>query len=195
MVIAGVAAVSVVLLIYSLAAQRSVRMQAATAEDLMRESRVQAQQVERERERLLAEMTPADVASLQSAHKLVDRKSFSWTRLFNDLESAMPQTVRVTRISVRDVAQNRNITVADVGMTVIGRTADDVTNMIAQMNASGVFLVTPLTQTADARGRGVEWTLQVNYMPAPLRTTPSLDKQVSAQSGVARIEASNLTMN
>jgi Tfp pilus assembly protein PilN len=49
-------------------------------------------------------LTQEQLQTLAAAHVLVDRKRFSWSRLFADLEAALPGTVRVTRISVRDVA-------------------------------------------------------------------------------------------
>ena len=56
---------------------------------------------------------------------LVDRKRFSWSRLFADLESALPGNVRVTRISVRDVAARGEQTLAELDLTVVSKTPDD----------------------------------------------------------------------
>jgi Tfp pilus assembly protein PilN len=108
-----------------------------------------------------------ELLRLNGAQQLVDRKRFSWTRLFSDLETALPQKVRVTRISVRDVATRGSRTSAQLDMTVIGKNPDDVTDMISEMDRGGVFRAEPLTQNLQ-KGRGetgTEWTLLVNYTP------------------------------
>jgi Tfp pilus assembly protein PilN len=108
-----------------------------------------------------------ELLRLNGAQQLVDRKRFSWTRLFSDLETALPQNVKVTRISVRDVATRGSRTSAQLEMTVIGKNPDDVTDMISEMDRGGVFRAEPLTQNLQ-KGRGetgTEWTLLVNYTP------------------------------
>lgn len=149
----------------------------------------------REQERLLktqaAEvqeaLTPEQAQSLQAAHGLTDRKRFSWSRLFADLESALPSSVRVTRIGVRDVAFQGGQTVADLDLTVVGKSPADVTEMISNMDREAIFHAEPLSQTLQ-KGRGesgTEWTLQVIYRPragvAPARSED--------EKGVAEVNA------
>src|SRR5438552_18433300 len=52
-----------------------------------------------------AALTPEQQRTLKSAHLLVDRKRFSWARLFGDLESVMPGNARVSRIAVTEVVR------------------------------------------------------------------------------------------
>src|SRR5688500_20392641 len=52
-------------------------------------------------------LTQEQLQTLAAAHVLVDRKRFSCSRLFADLEPALPGTLRVTRTSARDVAARR----------------------------------------------------------------------------------------
>src|SRR5436190_19354111 len=47
-------------------------------------------------------LTPDQKKDLKYAHALVDRKQFSWARLFADLEASLPGSVRVTRILVKE---------------------------------------------------------------------------------------------
>ncbi len=62
-------------------------------------------------------LSPEDQKMLKSAHTLVDRKRFSWARLFEDLEGALPGAVRVQRIAVKGVAMEGDRTVADLELT------------------------------------------------------------------------------
>ncbi len=48
--------------------------------------------------RMNQELSPDQAETLKAAHKLVGRKSFSWSRLLADLEATVPVGVRVTRI-------------------------------------------------------------------------------------------------
>ena len=77
--------------------------------------------------------------SLKSAHELVDRKRFSWSRLFADLEGVLPQSVRVARIAVRQVHSQGDHMVANLELMVIAKSPTAVTDMIAVMDKEGIF--------------------------------------------------------
>lgn len=140
-------------------------------------------------------MTPEQRVSLLAAQSLVDRKRFSWSRLFADLEAALPGGIRVSRISVRDVAQRGEQTIAILELAVIEKTPNSVTGMIADMDRDGIFQAEPVAQTLQ-KGRGesgTEWTLRVRYTPragvpiAPSRSTNiAATTTATAENGGAR---------
>jgi len=112
-------------------------------------------------------LTPEQSKALKSAHELVDRKRFSWTRLFGDLESVLPNGVRVTRIAVRHVAVHGGHTVADLELTVVATTPTTVTDMIGEMDRGGIFHAELATQSLQ-KGKGetgAEYELNVQYSP------------------------------
>jgi Tfp pilus assembly protein PilN len=112
-------------------------------------------------------LNPEQSKALKSAHELVDRKRFSWTRLFGDLESVLPNGVRVTRIAVRHVAAHGGHTVADLELTVVATTPTTVTDMIAEMDRGGIFHAELATQSLQ-KGKGetgAEYELNVQYSP------------------------------
>lgn len=112
-------------------------------------------------------MTPEQRNSLLAAQSLVNRKRFSWSRLFADLEAALPGGIRVSRISVRDVAQRGEQTIATLDLAVIEKSPGSVTGMISEMDRGGVFQAEPIAQALQ-KGRGesgTEWTLRVRYTP------------------------------
>ncbi len=112
-------------------------------------------------------LTPEQSKALKSAHELVDRKRFSWTRLFGDLESVLPNGVRVTRIAVRHVAAHGGHTVADLELTVVATTPITVTDMIAEMDHGGIFHA-ELATVSLQKGKGetgAEYELNVQYVP------------------------------
>ena len=83
----------------------------------------QEQEILRQAEQVKQAMTPEQLQSLKSAHELVNRKRFSWSRLFADLEAVLPGGVRVSRIAVRQVRTQGGRTIAgssgDSGQTVV----------------------------------------------------------------------------
>ena len=105
--------------------------------------------------------------ALQAAHQLVDRKRFSWSRLFADLEDAVPDNVRVSRIAVRDITRQGDQTVADLDLVVFSKASTNVLQMIGEMNKSGIFNAVLANQNLQ-KGRGEvgsEFELVVVYRP------------------------------
>ncbi len=112
-------------------------------------------------------LAPEQRRLLDAAHTLVDRKQFSWTRLFTDLEAALPNNVRVVRINVRDVFLRSNPPTAELELVVISKVHTDVTTMIADMDRGGVFQAEPIAQNLQkgSGAGGMEWVLRVFYRP------------------------------
>jgi type IV pilus assembly protein PilN len=78
-----------------------------------------------------------DVASVEArqANDLIDRRTFSWTELFNRLETTLPPEVRIT--SVRPALdRNRRITLT---ITVLARGVDDVNEFMERLETTGAF--------------------------------------------------------
>jgi Tfp pilus assembly protein PilN len=112
-------------------------------------------------------LTPEQQSTLKFAHGLVDRKRFSWSQLFSDLEAALPGGVRVSRIVVQDVRAQDDRTVANLDLTVASKSATTVTQMIDDMEREGVFHAELRAQTLQ-RGRGesgAEYEMDVHYVP------------------------------
>lgn len=111
--------------------------------------------------------TPDQRLALPAAHELVDRKGFSWSRLLADLESSLPNNVRVSRIAVRDVTKRGSQTEAQLDLAVFAQDSATVIDMIGAMNQENVFQVQLRSQTLQkGRGEGgTEYELFVMYRP------------------------------
>lgn len=153
-----------------------VERQSGSLRQQLETIRVQAEQIN-------SELTPTEKQTLNAAQALIDRKRFSWSRLFADLESALPSSIRVTRITVRDVYAKGGRTSADLDLTIVSKSDADVTGMIAEMGRSGIFQADVTSQNLK-RGRGeggTEWTLFVHYSPRTgVPTTASKDNSIAA---------------
>lgn len=144
----------------------------------------QAQAFQKQTEAVRIALTAEQLKTLGSAHELVDRKRFSWSRLLADLESALPGSVRVTRISVRDVATQGDQTRTRLDLTVVSKTPTTITEMIADMDRAGVFQAELLSQNLQ-KGRGesgTEYELSVLYRPRA--GSPSSDDKAAALASV-----------
>ncbi|HEU5239805.1 MAG TPA: hypothetical protein VFU37_21920 [Pyrinomonadaceae bacterium] len=114
-----------------------------------------------------AALTPEQQKDLKYTHALVDRKQFSWARLFSDLEASLPGGVRVTRILVKEVHMEGDRAVADLDLVVASKTYTTVTDMIQEMQSQGVFSPVLVAQNPN-RGKteaGSEYELSVHYVP------------------------------
>lgn len=127
----------------------------------------QAQVFQKQAEEVRTALTAEQLKTLGAAHELVDRKRFSWSRLLADLGSALPGSVRVTRISVRDVATRGDQTLAELDLTVVSKTPSTITEMIAEMDRAGILQAELRSQNLQ-KGRGesgTEYELSVLYRP------------------------------
>jgi len=109
--------------------------------------------------------TPDQQQALPAAHELVDRKSFSWSRLLADLESSLPPNVKVSRITVRDVTRQGGQTIAQLDLAVFAKNPSTIDEMISAMHREGIFLPEIRNQNLQ-KGRGevgTEYELAVVY--------------------------------
>jgi Tfp pilus assembly protein PilN len=112
-------------------------------------------------------LTPEQKKDLKYTHALVDRKQFSWSQLFTDLETSLPNGVRVTRIQVKEVRMQGDRPAADLDLVVASKTYINVTDMIQEMASQGIFSPALVAQNPQ-RGKGEtgsEYELAVHYVP------------------------------
>ena len=138
-------------------------------------------------EQVKQNLTPQQRLSLDAAHQLVDRKSFSWSRLLADLEGALPDSVRVSRIAVQEVSTTDNQTVARLDLAVFSKESTTITEMISSMTKAGIFEPYLRNQNLQ-KGRGesgAEYELDVIYRPrsgVPSEAVAEIQKEASAAS-------------
>ncbi|MCG3162290.1 MAG: hypothetical protein JMDDDDMK_03531 [Acidobacteria bacterium] len=123
---------------------------------------------------------------LVTASELVARRAFSWSNLLNDIERNLPAGVRVLRVAVtqiqpteRDGAIGGNENAATLGLTVIGKSNNDVTTMINKFHESGRFKVSPLSKKAIEGTEDVEFDLKVEYFPPMPASRAGLSNQIA----------------
>ena len=145
----------------------SLGKQTALAETEVIKLKQEEQELLVKADELKKSFTTEQQQSLKAAHQLIDRKNFSWSRLLSDLEGSLPNDVRVTRISVRDVGNEGSQTIADLDLVVFSKSSETVIDMIKSINKEGVFYATLVNQNlVKGRGEvGTECELAVVYRP------------------------------
>lgn len=161
------------------------------AAEVERESESQRQQVagfERRAEEIKQSLTPEQTETLEAAHALVGRKRFSWARLFADLEAVLPGSVRVKRITVRDIGREGERTVAELELVIVSKNPADATAMIMDMDRGGIFRAELIEQNLQKeRGEaGTESTLRVNYYPRTVVPASGPVNSVAEAASVTR---------
>ncbi|MEP6707665.1 MAG: hypothetical protein ABJC05_09105 [Pyrinomonadaceae bacterium] len=189
---AVIAVSSLIALVFILRATSATNAQADAVQRDVTSLRQKMAGLKQQSDQVKSALTPDQLQALRAAHTLVDRKRFSWSRLFSDLESALPGTVRVSRISVKDVVIRGDQTVADLELTVISKSAATITQMISEMDAAGVFQAELISENLQ-KGRGeigTEYVMTVHYVPRSGVPTGS-----NTGANLAAIESSIIAAN
>lgn len=143
----------------------------------------QQEQLRKDAEQVKNSLTPVQQQALPAAHQLVERKSFSWSRLLVDLEASLPGNVRVSRIAVRDVTTQSDQTIAELDLAVFTKNPATISEMIAAMHREGIFQPELRAQSLQ-KGRGesgTEYELYVVYRSRPGYATESV-AEVSSEA-------------
>src|SRR2546422_86799 len=87
--------------------------------------------------RASVDLKQVDYASSEArqANDLIDRRTFSWTELFNRFEATLPEDVRITSVRPKVDRKNGNI----LTINVVGRTVEDVDKFMENLEATGAF--------------------------------------------------------
>src|SRR6266700_1390008 len=127
---------SILALVLILRATFQQNAQAQAVERDVKSMQSEADTARRRAEEVKNILTPDQQRTLKAAHALVDRKRFSWTRLFADLEAAMPGGVRVVRIAVKEVGLQGDREIAILDLTVASKSPTTVTETISDLEAA-----------------------------------------------------------
>jgi Tfp pilus assembly protein PilN len=164
-----VGAVSFIAFVLFITESRSTSEKTLKAQAELKTLKQKADAMNQRAQRIEDALTPQETKMLQSAHLLISRKRFLWSRLFVDLEASLPTEVKVSRIRIRDVAKSGPMSAAELDLTVVSRTPSDVTKMIHEMDRNGVFSaeITAQNPLPDDKDKGTEFVMRVIYKPRP----------------------------
>jgi Tfp pilus assembly protein PilN len=102
-------------------------------------------------------------ASLEAhqANDLIDRRTFSWTALWNEFEATLPPNVRITSFRPRIDPKRGNV----VTITLVARGVDDVQEFMENLEETGAFPeLFPPSERTNERGQ-LETVIEAVYAP------------------------------
>lgn len=110
-----------------------------------------------------ARQIDAVAVDARQANDLIDRRTFSWTALFNQFEDTLPADVRITSIRP-DIDRSQRII---LHVTVLARSVDDVNDFMERLDATHEFeeLRSVAERTNDEDQ--IESALEMIYSPEP----------------------------
>jgi len=143
-------------------------------------------QVQKLNEKMTSGNATAKLSEVELLNRILIRKSFSWTRVFANLEKAMPENVRLLSLSPFLDEKGR------IGLTmeVRGRSLSDATEFLRTLEQSKIFSEVSLAvqEKKDPNANGeVEFSLTSFYtytepLPKPVEAKPeqkALPRKVS----------------
>ncbi len=100
----------------------------------------------------------------QFLNSLIERKGFSWTRVFEDLERVMPANLHVVSLRPEMNEQNQLI----LAMKVAGENRSGALELVHHMEQSPHFQAAQLEREAGVEnGSGVSADIIAHYIPEP----------------------------
>jgi Tfp pilus assembly protein PilN len=122
-----------------------------------------ATDLRKEAAQLRASVDPRQVdlasADARQANELIDRRTFSWTELFNRFETTLPDDVRITSVRPKIDAAKGFVVV----ISVVARNVDDVNLFMENLEKTGAFS-SLISREEHFNEQGLlEATLETNY--------------------------------
>lgn len=98
----------------------------------------------------------------RQANDLIDRRTFSWTELFNRFERTLPDDVRITSVQP-SIDNDRRIV---LNVNVLARGVDDVNQFMENLDGTGSFLELRSRQEQTTEDGQIESALEMVYRPS-----------------------------
>jgi type IV pilus assembly protein PilN len=158
-IVVGVATVfNVTRLIQYSRSDTELATQASRDEERTADLKTQAAQL-----RASVDAKQIEVASLEArlANDLIDRRTFSWTELFNIFESTLPGDVRITSIRPR-IEEDRRIMLT---ISVLARSVEDIETFMQDLQETEAFTnLLPSNDMVNDQDQ-IEAVLEAQYLP------------------------------
>jgi len=111
----------------------------------------------------------AVASAAREANLLIDRRTFSWTELFNRFEATLPADVRITAVHPH---VERDGTMS-LSISVVARKAEDLDRFIENLEGTGAFRNVLSRQEATKEDGTLESVLDGQYAPAAVTPAAS----------------------
>ena len=103
----------------------------------------------------------AVAADARDANTLIDRRTFSWTALFNQFEKTLPDDVRITSVRPK-VDRDHRISIT---VSVVAKTVNDVDEFMSRLDATSAFKNLYSTEERPNEEGQIDSMLTMDYVP------------------------------
>ena len=142
-----------------------------------------AAELRQQASRLRASVDPRQIdfasSDAREANDLIDRRTFSWTELFNRLETTLPDEVHITAVKPH-IDRDRGIILT---INVLARSVDDMNTFIENLESTGAFGHIRVGEEHPTEQGLFESVLEAPYLPEAGRPVES---KPTTRSGGAR---------
>ena len=142
-----------------------------------------AAELRQQASRLRASVDPRQIdfasSDAREANDLIDRRTFSWTELFNRLETTLPDEVHITAVKPH-IDRDRGIVLT---INVLARSVDDMNTFIENLESTGAFGHVRVGEEHPNDQGLFESVLEAPYLPEAGRPVAS---KPTTRSGGAR---------
>ncbi len=137
--IVGVGLLVALFTIYNLTMLVSLSRRHTTLRAEIASTERRANELRQQAARVRAAIDPAALAAVSTAaheaNQLIDRRTFSWTELFNRFEATLPPEVRISAVRPSIEPDGRFL----VTMTVVAKRVEDIDAFIEALEKTGTF--------------------------------------------------------
>jgi hypothetical protein len=149
------------------------------------EAQAEATRLRADAVRIRAQINPKELemvaASAREANEIIDLRAFSWTQLLTELETTLPEGVRITTIQPRVDNNGRLI----IGVGVQARRGGDLEGFLDALEMTGSFHNVLTTEEATNMDGLIDAVVEGAYMPAQRQTTPPAASAAAPRTGAA----------
>lgn len=137
---------------------------AATDEARAAEARREASQLRSSVDTRQIETASVDA---RQANELIDRRTFSWTELFNRFETTLPDDARIVSVAPK-IDRQKHIMLTVV---VLAKSVDDVNQFMERLDTTGSFRQLRSAQERRTDEGQIESVLEAEYLPVAAEVT------------------------
>jgi hypothetical protein len=134
------------------------------------EDEAEAERLAVEAAQIRGQINPAEIASVTAAAReangIIERRAFSWSRLFGEFERTLPFDARITVVQPRVEDDGRLVMVIGVQ----GRTVADIDLFIEALEAEGTFTEVLAVEEQATEDDLVQAVVEATYVTPPLPT-------------------------
>ena len=114
----------------------------------------------------------------RQANDLIDRRTFSWTELFNRFERTLPDDVRITAVRPTVDKDHRIVLLVNV----LARSVDDVNEFMEKLDQTNAFLELRSREEQTNEEGQIESTLEMVYQPRAASPDPATSTSATPAS-------------